>query len=253
MRRGFTALEVMLAAAVSTVVLVAALGLMAWIDRAVVRISQRAESEQELGLLHQSVRRAMQTLVVEQPDGAPARRGLAPRAGDVSTGRPDGEADPEAGGEGAPIDAAGEPVRTERPRFLLEPQIPGRTDEWSPRRLEMVLLEQPAPGAPAWAGTVRGAFELRPTPWGTHLVWQSIVPEGPPVVLAEHVEAVQWTALTKEVVAKRFEKGSLAWRSDLAASTRAEAPKALRLVLRTEAGVEVDWLFELAVTSGPQP
>lgn len=249
-RRGFTAIEVLLAAAVSTVVLAGAFGLMTWMDRAVSRLNDRAQSEAEMNLLHQTVRRAMQTLVVAETAPPEEREAEGDGEGDSSTRAAENGED---GEEAEEVDAQGEPVRMTRPRFLLEPQIPGRGGEWDPRRLEMVLLEQPAPGAPRWAGTIRGAFELRPTQWGTQLIWQSLEPAGDAVVLAEDVAAIQWTALTKEAVAGRFSKESLAWKSDLAATTRAEAPKALRLVLRMDSGAQIDWLFELAVTSGPAP
>lgn len=268
-RPGFTALEVLIASAVSIVVVVAAIALMGFLNR-MSRISeQRYQDTAELGILHETIRRAMQTLVAEVPPEQ------APGAGpdELASAPADEVADEEeVEGEEAAAEAdEGEDVKSSRPdsrsrpnpfsgssltggaRFVLEPQIPGRIGESDPRRLEVVLLEQPAPGPLPLSPTVRGVFELAPQVYGLALQWRSLNPPGLPIVLATGIREVRWTALSREFAEDRFKSSSSAWRTDMEATIAKEYPKAVRLELITMNNTRVDWLFEPAVTTGPEP
>lgn len=261
-RPGFTALEVLVASAVSVVVIVAAIGLMGFLNR-MTRISeQRYEDTSELGILHETIRRAMQTLVAEAPpqvapgtsqEEIDAARKAAEEEGkeaEESGETPGARSARSAGSRRTPF---GGGASTGHPRFILEPQIAGRSGPNDARRLEVVLLEQPAPGPLAISPTVRGVFELAPQVDGLALRWRSLQPPGMPIVLATRIRELRWTALSREFADDRFKAGSSAWRTDMRSSLPREYPKAVRLELVTMNNTRVDWLFEPAITTGPEP
>lgn len=271
-RRGFTALEVLIASAVSVVVVVAALGLLGFVNRMSRLSEERYEDVSELGILHETIRRAMQTLVAEPPPDQAGGAGAGadePPPGDQDQQQPaegeQDEADPQsAAADRDKADRSGVSKQVRRnpfsgsvglggPRFLLEPMIPGRIGPDDPRRLEVVLLEQPAPGPIAISPTVRGVFDLVPQVDGLALRWRSLNPPGEPIILATRIRDLRWTALAREFSEDRFKAGSSAWRTDLQASIPKEYPKAVRLELVTMNNTRVDWLFEPAVTTGPEP
>ena len=126
-------------------------------------------------------------------------------------------------------------------------------DASAPRRLEVVLLAQPAPGPEPETPTIRGAFEIVPLIRGLGIMWRPIHPPGDAVLLAGDLRAVRWSALARASVEQRYDPTSGAWRSDIAGARIAEFPKALRMEIVTLTGDEFDWLFELAITTGPEP
>lgn len=241
-RRGFTVLEVMLASGLSLIVLMAALGVMGFLSRADRLQAQRFDDLAELGTLHATVRRAMQTLVA-----SPAEAGPAP---DPGMGRIVGADDQPP--EVKQIDLSGREI-AKRKRFMLEPQTGASSDENTARRVEVVLLEQPVGPELGNTPTVRGMFEITPRVDGLALQWKPLIPPGEPIILATRLFQVRWTALAREMVENRFGKDSAAWRHDLAADFVPEFPKALRLEIVTMSGTHVDWLFEPAITTGPEP
>ncbi|TVQ61543.1 MAG: type II secretion system protein [Phycisphaerales bacterium] len=266
-RRAFTVLEVMVASALASIVLIAALALFGFMDRSNARQQQRFENLGELAILHQTVRRAMQTLVAEPtpPGQRSAAAGTAPgdpaAQDDAETDEDDAdvqarlERDADEGGDAngvREVDARGRRI-ARQPRFLLQPQIDGVADAGAPRRLEVVLLAQPAPGPEPETPTIRGAFEIVPQVRGLGILWRPINPPGDPVLLASDLHAVRWSALARASVESRYDPDSGAWRLDAAGGYIAEFPKAVRLEVVTRAGDEFDWLFELAITSGPEP
>ncbi len=247
-RPGFTALEVLIATAVSVIVIGGAMALMGFLDRMSRINEQRFNDVVELGVMHETIRRAMQTLVAETPADTPLGGDPPPTEADEAKA-----AIAEREASERERESEEEPVEVSRPRFILSPQIPGSVNPGDPRRLEIVVLEQPAPSDTALSPTVRGVFELTPRIDGLAFQWRSIDPPGLPVILATRIRELRWTALAKEFVEDRFKSGSSAWRSDMVAHTPKEFPKALRLELVTMGGSRVDWLFEPAVTTGPEP
>jgi len=114
------------------------------------------------------------------------------------------------------------------------------------RRLEL-LLARPPFGEQAALEPVRGAFDLVPTParsgprW--RLQWTPIEPAGKPTILLENLELAEWSVTDSQGQVDIF---STYERQDL--------PWAVRLVLWTDSGVKVDWMFDLgACTTTAEP
>lgn len=249
--RAFTVLEVVIASALASIVLFAALGVMSFMRRADERLSRRFEDVSELSILHGTIRRAMQTLVAATPP--PEGSQEPPPATEEEAEEREAR---RLANEEAQRQVAGSNWKEKegpRPRFLLEPQITGRRDDRAPRRLEVVLLDRPAPGPAPNSPSLRGAFELLPDRDGLALVWRPIDPPGQPVVLARGIADLRWRGLARDQVENRYEAKSGAWRDDFAAVIPKEFPKAVRLQITTLRGAEVDWMFEPAITTGPEP
>lgn len=259
-RRGFTVLELTVATLLASLVFLGAMGLFGLMDRSDARQQRRLEDLGELSILHQTIRRAMQTLVAaptppelraqgRDAQGQRAQNAQSPRAGEEDEPPPDDPDNPDAQSQ---IDLEGRRV-VRKPRFLLEPQIVGRAEQDAPRRLEVVLLAQPGPGPEPITPTIRGAFELVPMLDGLGVRWRPIEPPGEPTILATGVMALRWSALAREAVEQRYDPKSGAWRYDIAGVYEGEFPKSLRVELVMMSGATFDWLFELAITSGPEP
>jgi hypothetical protein len=197
-RRGFTILELTLAAALGALVLLAALGVFSSLDRGDRTLAARAVQNTGLEMASGAIEKAMGTLVMDSGGQSP---------GNKTGGKAEEEeADPKA----APPGGRGSPAPSGRARFILEPDttpgLPGMPDLaapqagtagsvtmsgvlTAPQRLELVLARHPVPlelPAPASAGmlmvadpgpmggpggrergdaspkAVRGAFDLRP-------------------------------------------------------------------------------------------
>lgn len=250
-RRAFTVLEVVIASALGSIVLFAALGVMAFMRGADERLTRRYDDVSELSILHGTIRRAMQTLVAAPPPPEGSQE-QPPASLEEQEER---EARRKANEESARA-FAGTNWREKpkaRPRFLLEPQIAGQSGDTAPRRLEVVLLDRPAPGPAPNSPSLRGAFELLPDADGLALVWRPIEPAGTPVILARGIADLRWRGLAREQVENRYASKSGAWRDRFAAVIPKEFPKAVRLEITTTRGTQVDWLFEPAITTGPEP
>ncbi|MGD9691328.1 MAG: type II secretion system protein J [Phycisphaerales bacterium] len=261
-RRGFTALELALAVTLSSVVLLAAIGTLGYLQRADRSLGTRFEERSDLAIVHATVRRAMQSLVAK-PEPPPNQPGspVPPASGSNPEEDAIAFSDPEAEQKQKKVDefnailqrSRGVEERPERDRFILESQVAGRVDEAAPRRLEMVLLRPPTPGPAPVTPTVRGSFEVRPELDGYGLYWMPLIPAGEPVRLMGGIQAIAWRALAREQAENRFEAKSGAWRTTMSARSPGQFPKAVQLVLRTTAGVEADWVFEPAISMGPEP
>lgn len=258
-RRGFTALELALAVTLSSVVLLAALGTLGYLQRADRNLSVRFDQRTDLAIVHATVRRAMQSLVAK-PEPPPSTAGATPSPNGAE-GQGEAFADAEAAQKQKDVDAfnallrksRGEAERVERDRFILESLIAGRTDDAAPRRLEMVLLRPPTPGPMPVTPTVRGSFEIRPEIDGYALYWMPLIPPGQPERLLGGIASIGWRALARDQAENRFEAKSGAWRTTMRARTPGQFPKAVQLTLRTTDGVEADWIFEPAISMGPEP
>lgn len=247
--RGFTLLEVMIASALGSVLLLAALGMMGFIRNTDLRLAKRFDDVTDLTILHGAVRRAMQSMVAAPGTGNQnnSPQTQAARANESPEDRARRER------EETLRRSRGEEEQRRKPRFLLEPQIKGQSGADAPRRLELVLLDQPTAGPAPTAASIRGAFELRPEIDGLAIVWTPITPRGTSIKLAGGIRDVRWAAMARDEIENRFDRKSSAWRRDLAAVHLGEFPKALSLEIETNRGTTVQWLFEPAVTTGGEP
>lgn len=257
-RHGFTALELTLAVSLSSVVLLAAIGTLGYLQRADRNLGVRFEERSDLAMVHATVRRAMQSLVAK-PEPPPSTSATPVNA--APSDEPEAFSDPEEALKQKDVDefnaflksSRGEVERVERDRFILESLVAGRTDDSAPRRLELVLLRPPITGEAPTTPTVRGAFEVRPELDGYGLYWIPIIPAGAPVRLMGGIESIGWRALARDQAENRFEAKSGAWRTMMKSRTPGQFPKAVQLTLRTIEGVEADWIFEPAISMGPEP
>lgn len=146
--RSFTLLETMLATVIGGLVLITTFGVFRAIEHSESRFSQRYRQAQDLAIVQEVMRRAMGTLVVS---GEPASGNTTSRnrTNQTPEGTPPAEGD---GGSAAP-------QQTNRPRFLLEPDMSDSADRWAraaaaaagvvgggvPQRFEVVLSRSPVP------------------------------------------------------------------------------------------------------------
>lgn len=259
-RRGFTALELTLAVSLSSVVLLAAIGTLGYLQRADRNLGERFDQRTDMAIVHACVRRALQSLVA-RPEPPPSTSATPVNSTDNANGEPEAFSDPEEALKQKDVDefnaflrkSRGIEERVERDRFILESLVPGRFDESAPRRLELVLLRPPIGDEPPVTPTVRGAFEVRPELDGFGLYWTPIIPSGPPTRLMGGIATIGWRALARDQAENRFEAKSGAWRTTMKARTPGQFPKAVQLTIQTTQGVRVDWIFEPAISMGPEP
>lgn len=277
-RRGFTALELMMATAVGAVVLLAALGVFGMMERMDRFHSARFRESSDQVFAHIVLQRAMQTLVAKaerdpermieratggniddeglEDEGDAFREEQARRV--IIPGLHGARGELKEKDEGRVIDEFGREVM-ERPMFLLEPAgVLSADNRAAPRRMEVTMLAQPVPGAPRSAMFVRGAFEAVPRDRGWALVYVPVLPEGEPVTLLEGIRDMRWELL----VPGRDSSGGLLDRrneenldkggvrvGELRANVSRQFPKAIRFIALLSTGQTVDWLFEPSVTT----
>lgn len=285
-RRGFTALELMMATAIGAVVLLAALGVFGMMERMDRFHAARFRESSDQVFAHIVLQRAMQTLVAkaERDPERMIERATGSNIDDEGL-EDEEEREPDDGNEelrreqarraiipglhgvrgelkeqekGRVVDEFGREVR-ERPMFVLEPAgVLSADNRAAPRRMEVTMLAQPVPGAPRSALFVRGAFEAVPTGTGWALVYVPVLPEGEPVTLLEGIRDMRWELL----VPGRDSSGGLLDRRDeenldkggvrvgeLNANVARQFPKAVRFIALLSTGQTVDWLFEPSVTT----
>ena len=285
-RRGFTALELMMATAIGAVVLLAALGVFGMMERMDRFHAARFRESSDQVFAHIVLQRAMQTLVAkaERDPERMIERATGSNIDDEGL-EDEEEREPDDGNEelrreqarraiipglhgvrgelkeqekGRVVDEFGREVR-ERPMFVLEPAgVLSADTRAAPRRMEVTMLAQPVPGAPRSALFVRGAFEAVPTGTGWALVYVPVLPEGEPVTLLEGIRDMRWELL----VPGRDSSGGLLDRRDednldkggvrvgeLNANVARQFPKAVRFIALLSTGQTVDWLFEPSVTT----
>lgn len=285
-RRGFTALELMMATAIGAVVLLAALGVFGMMERMDRFHAARFRESSDQVFAHIVLQRAMQTLVAkaERDPERMIERATGSNIDDEGL-EDEEEREPDDGNEelrreqarraiipglhgvrgelkeqekGRVVDEFGREVR-ERPMFVLEPAgVLSADNRAAPRRMEVTMLAQPVPGAPRSALFVRGAFEAVPTGAGWALVYVPVLPEGEPVTLLEGIRDMRWELL----VPGRDSSGGLLDRRDednldkggvrvgeLNANVARQFPKAVRFIALLSTGQTVDWLFEPSVTT----
>jgi prepilin-type N-terminal cleavage/methylation domain-containing protein len=283
-RRGFTALELMMATAIGAVVLMAALGVFGMMERLDRFHAQRFRESSDQVFAHTVLERAMQTLVA-QAEADPERiiegsTGINPDDAELETprGPDDGNAElRRAQREGAVIpglhgqhgefkvqpkgkvfDEFNREIKA-RPMFVLEAAgVLASDNSAAPRRLEVTMLAQPAPGAPKTPLFVRGAFEAVPVNKGWALVYVPIAPAGEPITLLEGIRDMRWELLVRGQSSSSgmlkardeedMDKGGVRV-AELNANVARQFPKAIRFLALLSTGQTVDWMFEPSVTT----
>ena len=296
--RGFTLIEMMIALALSTLVVGGVISLLGMIRSAESRQSQRYEEMMEASIAQRTVRKAMMTLVAAPPPPEPDETGDDDDDDDFEDMTEEerrqllGEEfisdeqmqDLERGTRSRDADSR-EAAMSELIEQLLErpdsplPHFELYYEEYEGvvlPRLEIVLMQSPVPVATEPAeivlqqrsrvepqseeelraqrvarllaqsrGTVRGAFELMLYEDGWALQWTPVDPPGRPYILVRNVIRCEWWLLPRggattedgERQVKEYTNIGLAYEMG-------EFPLAVRLILETESGMAVDWLFE---------
>lgn len=259
--RGFTLLEMLLAVTLSSLVVLATMSMLMMIYRSEKRLGSVATDNEDLAITQEIIRRAMQSLIAAPPLSDEQMDELFPDANgesleeesipaDVATGLIENEE--EAGNAPDPLLAE---VDT-RPRFDLHfvPSEAGMIP-----RLEIVTFTSPAPSSTINAeedplgalvvllqdtSAVRGAFELVQMSDGTwSLQWVPLEPWGYPTLLIKDVQYIEWEALQR-----RSQGGE--WQSVFSSYLDVQYPEAVRLILWTSNGSQIDWLFKVEVIPG---
>lgn|GEM_PF-4666846 len=272
--RGFTLLELLLAMAIGSLVLAGGFVIVQMAERMDDRFADRLETSNQLSYVQRTLARSLHSIVAAPEGFEPREAALAAvrtaerierlrqreENGDESRDRdpsrvqnPDenpAEAAPGPGG----LDARGEPdVEPAPPRFRMgHVDRRGAWEDRDPeqaaagdRRLELLLTRPPLGDAPLGA-PVRGALELvytpRPAPDGDEdrwrLQWTPLRPAGRPTILLENLVLAEWSVTDSQGQFDRFE----AYEAD-------DLPWAFRIILWTDSGAKVDWMFDLGAAS----
>ncbi len=270
-RPGFTILELMLALALSGVVILAAMSLFWLVYRADAGLSIRFDEQIQLASTQRVLRDAMGSLVAsrpEDPSTAPASADAQPAEEEGAT-RPISRQTPQEraarerlaalvsqmGGDEALLNSVLGQEEFEHANFELYYTLsPGGL---TLPRLELTLMRQPVrpPVPPGEAdrpdhivvtgGRIRGAFELIEEGDTLTLFWRPIEPADEPTLLVENLVWAEWWALPR----RRY---GTEWVDVYAAYIEERYPVAVRLALWTKSGTHTDWLFETAVTTPNQ-
>ncbi len=271
--RGFTILELMLALALSGIVILAATSLFWLVYRADAGLSIRFDEQIQLASAQRTLRRAMGSFVASRPEDPPATPTPAD-AGDtpppeVDPSRPASRLTPQEraarerlatlvtqmGGDEALLNSVLGQEEFEHANFelyfVVSPE--GRTLP----RLELTLMRQPVKPPSTSASSdeparvvvtgdrIRGSFDLIEEGPTMTLFWRPIEPAGEPTPLVENLVWAEWWALPR----RRY---GTEWVDVYAAYIEERFPVAVRLALWTDSGMHTDWLFETAVTTPNQ-
>lgn len=231
--KGFTLIEVTLASAIASVLVVTTFGLMRYIERMDEKLASRFDDIAELGRARQTLRRAMSSLA-----GAPDP---PEDATSTDTGRRSGLARERFGDESLADQMFGD---KETQTFVIGFTVPSKHGDTAPKKIELRLLQSPVAGATPGPGVRHGAFELvtyRLDPYyhrlgrlSWALLWTPVDPPGKPVVLADALEFADWTALDND----------MKWQGEYKARSVGDFPRAIHVELKSWAGANADWLFE---------
>ncbi|MFI4853546.1 MAG: type II secretion system protein J [Phycisphaerales bacterium JB065] len=277
-RHGFTVLELMVALALSSLVVLSAIGITGMISSSDRVTKNYMNDTANLSQTQFVVRRALQNLVAAKPLPPPGEDD--PNAELDADGDFGGEEDlPEAdsgsdsildslfGGldDGLPIELAIADT-SKPPNFELYYErviYPPTGQEISLPRFEIVTSIWPVPRkeipisqiddprqkreelAAKIRGTIRGVFELLYLEDGFALVYTPIEPPGDPYILGRRFVDLMWEVLPKDA-------GADGWQTVHACYLEDEYPSAVRLRLRTDTGATADWLFETIVLTEGQ-
>ncbi|NJK32934.1 MAG: hypothetical protein HC927_11295 [Deltaproteobacteria bacterium] len=266
--RGFTLAELLVALALSMVVLIAALSALAFAYSAADAQADRFEQRVDLRITQLVVRRASQSLVAGIPAPAPEEspeefaEGDSPAEQTPPAPAEEEQAPPVPASLSGVFDPLLEPDYFEL--FFEETQSPDGQTIYLPR-MELMLRVSPIEeardagrlserdraaafsSAPP-ADVIRGAFEVVwDTRRGWTLRWAPIDPPGEPTNLLHGLTEIQWSVLPRELSAE-------VWPDVYAAYLAQDFPFVIRLILATDEGLRADWAFETnVVTRGVAP
>lgn len=268
-RRGFTVVELMLALILGAMIVASATAVFGLVGAAEKRLSASFDDASQLAIAQRVLRRSTSSLIAAKPQDDQATKGTAKaRVKDEQINETSEESAPkderaeeeasdhlrdaivDATGDKALADALTSAAQEDRVWFELY------YDTTSPdlqQALEVVVLESPVPQSreiepaedePSLARfmPVRGVFETLAVGDAFVLQWRPIDPPGPPTLLLENLERVEWWVLPRA-------RHGREWVDVWAAYLQEDYPVALRLLVWTRNGTHADWLFDTGVTT----
>lgn len=261
-RAGFTLLELLLAMVIGSLVLAGGFVIVGLAERLDDRFADRLDATNRLAFVQRTIGRSLHTIIAapENFDPQVAAQTAAQTAARIERLRQreeDGDQAAPEPGPGAPLDDIAAELNSRAvpdvppapPRFRMghidrggqwEVRDPERA-ALGDRRLELLLTRPPVGEAPLGAA-VRGALELIHTPVGAEdrwrLQWTPLRPAGRPTVLLEDLVLAEWSVTDSQGQFDQFE-----------AYKASNLPWAFRIILWTESGAKVDWMFDLGAAS----
>jgi prepilin-type N-terminal cleavage/methylation domain-containing protein len=266
--RGFTVVELMIALALSAVILAAAAGVFSIVGATDQRLRRTFDEISELSIAQRVIRRATSSLVAAKPqdetntartfvNGKPVGENQPnPDEKDPGEGEEQNQDEGEQTSEQDPLAVSDALATNGRPdlraRFELYYQLGTSAQNAEPiPALELVVLESPAPGKLEFDPTnldaavtqflpVRGVFETIELEDGLALQWRPIEPAGESTLLVTGLERVEWWVLPAD-------RAQREWVDVWAALIAEDFPVATRLLMWKRGGTHIDWLFDLSV------
>ena len=275
--RGFTVIEVMLALALSAIVVAAAIGLYKILNVAERKGETRFEHAADLAVTQITLRRIMNTLVcapaqpagnqgpADTPVDTPPETDGASEEGDNEEDAPEptegqaeilAEAAPSAPmmfelwwqemelDEGTVAVPMIELVVSEAP--VVVESTAGRFEEEDLEKVSDAQAEDALRRANRLTEMVRGVLEVVPDYGGWRLQWRPLEPPGQPYMFISHIatNADGGPELMWEVLSRDEKNTDDPWKDIWAAKIHAEFPQAVRLRFVTTDNEYTDWLFE---------
>jgi prepilin-type N-terminal cleavage/methylation domain-containing protein len=271
-RRGFTAVELLIALALAAVVSLGALGLLGTIYASDSAAQKRFDGEAELQTLQRAVRSLARNLTAKRAPDPTSGFGPEPKEADIKLAEDQLKVELERSGQPfTPESLRSQAIETARKNAREAAASKGDEREHIPPRfeirfdstgsggavpvLEALLTDAPVP--PAWspdpetqrwamsANLVRGVIEgVRTDDFkekGWTLQWRQTEPAAEPVTLARGIAGWEWSALPR----KAHDKDKVGFVETAAAWYGSDYPRAVRLRVMTLRGAQADWLFEV--------
>jgi type II secretory pathway pseudopilin PulG len=228
-------LELLLAIAISGVLLTSTFGMVTYLQAADKSLSIRYKGMNTLANTQDVLRRAMQSLVAARTPTAIFGQDELSRSDAV----------------GSTESRAGDNKQLRLHLRMINPDDVYNIQDPKPRRIELTLTSPPMATLDWQGAPVRGAFDLYPrinqgeTPgaligqrlWS--LVWQPLDPPGEPTLLIDDLEFAEFTALDGAGMHALYESYYIE-----------EFPWAIRVVLWTIGGARADWMLEPGIRTG---
>lgn len=255
MGRGFTVIELVVAIALSAIVVMSAMSVMFFLTSSEERLSKRFDDQEALIVTQTVVRRAMGSLIAAKPQepGPRGGAGTVRGAGEESGMEAEGEEPADdltdlivsVTGDAALAEAL--TAASDRPNFeLYFDEVGGMALP----ALEVKVMESPVPPpSDAWEASevlgveqflpVRGVFETLVLDDGLALQWRPVNPPAAPTLLIRGLAAIEWYCLPHKED----------WVDVYAAYLQRSFPAGVRLVMWTNNGTHVDWFFDTATTT----
>jgi len=262
-RRGFTIVELMLALSLAAVVLAAMIGVLGVLTGADAVSLKRIEQQTDLAVAQNLLRRSFVSLAAAAPLDPAAmletlKRSKAAEAAEAETepvtdeqqaARDQNDMGPMAPPDIAPMfeiyytdlgDGSAAPALEcviVDPPGVLVPNLRAVTADTF-RTIARGRTHEGARLSRRISQSVRGRFEvgmLLDGRWA--LQWRGLDPVSEPVTLLAGIKGLEWTALP-------IDEKRRTWQDEYSAKLATEFPIAVRLVVWTDDGQEIDWEFE---------